>query len=160
MRTIEIDVFTYAELEGKAKESARNWYLTGQDYPWWHEALESIEGFCDLFNVKVKNYSVGAFENSWLTTNASNGNFRGWGKTEIYALKDKSITGYYIDFVLTDALIEMYALNGDAKNSFEYAIEKAVRAIRDDMEYQYSEEAVIDSMEANQYEFDEHGKRI
>jgi hypothetical protein len=160
MRTIEIDVFTYAELEGKAKERARDWYLTGQDYPWWHESLEAIEGFCDLFNVKVKKYSVGAFENSWLTTSASNENFRGWGKAQINALKDKSITGYYIDCILTDALIEMYALNGDAKNSFEYAIEKAVRAIRDDMEYQYSEEAVIDSMEANHYEFDQHGKRI
>lgn len=160
MRTVEVEVFKYAELEGKARERARDWYCEGLDYYWWDDSLASVKSFCDLFGVVVRDYSVGAFSPSWLTTNASNEHFRGWGKREINALKDENISGYYMDNVLTDAMIEMFALTGDAKESFEYAMDKAVEAIRDDMEYQYSEEAVSESMEANEYEFDQNGNRF
>jgi hypothetical protein len=160
MRTVEVDVFKYAELEGKARERARDWYCEGLEYYWWDESLASVKGFCDLFNIVVRDYSVGAFSSSWISTNASNVHFRGWGKREIDALKDKSITGYYIENVMTDAMIEMFAVNGDAKQSFEYAMDKAVQAIREDWEYQYSEEAVSEMMEANDYEFDQDGNRF
>lgn len=160
MRTVEVEVFKYAELEGKARERARDWYCEGLDYYWWDDSLASVKGFCDLFGVVVRDYSIGAFSPSWLKTNASNEHFRGWGKREINALKDKDITGYYMDNVVTSAMIEMFNLTGDAKESFEYAMDKAVEAIRDDMEYQYSEEAVSEMMEANDYEFDQHGNRF
>jgi hypothetical protein len=57
-------------------------------------------------------------------------------------------------------MIEMFALNADAKQAFLYAIDKAVKAICDDWEYQYSEEAVSEMMEANDYEFDQNGNRF
>jgi hypothetical protein len=160
MRTVEMAIYQYSELSDSAKLRAKEWYCEGLEYHWWNDAIKSVNGFCDLFGVTVRDYSIGAFNYSWIETNASNEHFRGWDKAMINALKDKNISGYYLDEVLTDALIEMYALNADAKASFNYAIDKAVKSIRDDWEYQYSDEAVSEMMEANQYEFDEHGKRI
>lgn len=160
MRIVEIEVYQYSELEGKAKQRAKDWYCDGLDYYWWDDSLASVKGFCDLFGVTVKDWSIGAFHNSWITTDASNEHFRGWDKKKIYALKDKQITGYYTDFVLIDAMIELYAMNADAKSAFLYAIDCAVKSIKDDWEYQYSEEAVTEMMEANDYEFDKHGNRL
>jgi hypothetical protein len=160
MRTVEIEVYQYSELSEMSKQSARDWYCEGLDYCWWNDAIKSVKDFCALFNVSVKDYSVGAFIYSWIETDASNEHFRGWDKKRINALKDKEITGYCLDFTLTDALIKMYALNGDAKSAFLYAIDCAVKDIVSDWEYQYSEEAVSEMMEANHYEFDEDGNRI
>ena len=160
MRIVEIEVFQYKELSDTAKQKARDWYCEGMDYYWWDDALASVRGFCDLFGVTVKDYSIGAFSPSWITTDADNHHFRGWGKKEIYALKDKSITGYCVDWTLIDAMIELYAMNHDAKSAFNYAIDCAVKSITNDWEYQYSEEAVSEMMEANEYEFDEYGNRI
>ncbi len=160
MRIVEMEVYPYAELEGKAKQRAREWYCDGLDYYWWDDSMESVKAFCGLFGVTVKDWSIGAFHYSWITTDACNDHFRGWDKQKIYALKDKHVTGYYTDFVLIDAMIEMYALNADAKASFNYAIDCAVKSIREDWEYQYSDEAVSEMMEANQYEFDKYGNRI
>jgi hypothetical protein len=160
MRTVEIEVYQYSELSEMSKQSARDWYCEGLEYYWWNDSIQSVKDFCALFNVSVKDYSVGAFIYSWIETDASNEHFRGWDKKRINALKDKEITGYYIDCVLIDALIEMYALNGDAKSAFLYAIDCAVKDIVSDWEYQYSEEAVSEMMEVNCYEFDEDGNRI
>lgn len=160
MRTVAVEVFKYAELDESAKKTARDWYCDGMDYYWWTDSLASVKGFCDLFGITVRDYSVGAFVYSWIETNASNEHFRGWGKREINALKDKHISGYYMDDILIESMIEMFALNADAKQAFLYAIDKAVKAICDDWEYQYSEEAVSEMMEANDYEFDQHGNRF
>lgn len=160
MRIVEIEVYKYAELEGKARERAREWYCDGLDYYWWDDSLASVKGFCDLFGVVVRDYSIGAFSPSWIETNASNEHFRGWGKSEINALRDTTINGYYVECILIDAMIEKFALTGDAKEAFLYAIDKAVDDIRRDWEYQYSEEAVSEMMEANNYEFDKYGNRL
>lgn len=160
MRIIEIEVYQYSELDEDAKQKAKDWYCDGLEYYWWSDAIKSVKGFCDLFGVTVRDYSLGAFNYSWIETNASNEHFRGWDKAKINALRDKDITGYYLDDVMTGALIEMYALNADAKSAFNYAIDKAVKSIKDDWEYQYSEEAVTEMMEANEYEFDKHGNRL
>jgi hypothetical protein len=42
--------------------------------------------------------------------------------------------------------------------AFHQALETALRAINQDIEYQYSDEAVEEMMEINAYEFDENGR--
>jgi hypothetical protein len=34
-KTIEVEVFKYAELSDSAKQRARDWYIEGMDYEWW-----------------------------------------------------------------------------------------------------------------------------
>jgi hypothetical protein len=40
MKTIEVEVFKYAELSDSAKQKARDWYIEGMDYEWWEGVHE------------------------------------------------------------------------------------------------------------------------
>jgi len=43
-KTIEVEVFKYAELSDSAKQRARDWYIEGMDYEWWQGVYDmSIE---------------------------------------------------------------------------------------------------------------------
>lgn len=70
MRTEQITVYQFDELSDDAKERAREWWrrCEAEDgYHWWNEAKASLDVFCDRFNVKVTDYSVGAFSPSHVT---------------------------------------------------------------------------------------------
>ncbi len=52
MQTLQIDVFTFDELDDEAKETAREWYRNGPiDYAWTQESIDSIKSFCDFFGI-------------------------------------------------------------------------------------------------------------
>jgi hypothetical protein len=53
---------------------------------------------------------------------------------------------------------EEFSKTGDAFYAYQQAIESALADIASDVEYQYSAEALIEMIEANQYEFTEDGK--
>ena len=159
MRVEEIKVMQYEELSDSAKESAKDWYRSvDTSYNWWDDALASIKAFADVFNVKIKNYEIGAYSPSWMDTDAEGENFRGWNKKSILAMKEDR-TGYYLDGIIQDAFVSAFKDTGDAKLAFGYAIDKAVKHIQDDMEYQFSDEAVEEMLVINEYEFTEDGTR-
>lgn len=54
MRTEEIKIFKFEELEDSAKEKARSWYREGGlDYPWWDHNYESFETLCEFFGIEL-----------------------------------------------------------------------------------------------------------
>jgi hypothetical protein len=59
------------------------------------------------------------------------------------------IRSFYEDFKKT----------GDSLYSFQQALESALHAITEDIDYQFSDEAVDEMLVINQYEFTEDGKR-
>ena len=151
MRTATIELYKFDELPDDAKDIARNWYLQDIEYPWFHESLNSIKAFCDHFGVSVKDWSIGAFSPSWLTTDATNANFRG--------IKLKSIdrenmpTGYCLDCDLWSTFYDEFKRTGDALYAFNQAIDAAVDSIVKDAEYQYTNESVDEMLIINDYEF-------
>ena len=156
MRTAKIELYKFNELSDDAKEKAREWYKTDLDYPWWDESINSIKAFCDYFNVKIKDYEIGAYSPSYLTTDANNANFRG--------IKLKSIdrenmpTGYCLDCTLWQTFYDQFKRTGDALYAFNDAIDDAVREIVRDAEYQYSDESIDEMLTINEYDFTENGK--
>lgn len=159
MRVEEIKVMQYEELSDCAKQSAKEWFRSvDTEYVWWDDCLASVKAFCDVFNIKIKNYEIGSCSHSWMDTDAQGENFRGWNKKAILSMKEER-TGYYLDGVLQDAFVSAFKDTGDAKLAFGYAIDKAVKHIQDDMEYQSSDEAVEEMIICNDYEFTEDGKR-
>ena len=156
MRQQTVNLYKFSELSDDAKEVAREWYRNGLDYPWCSESNDSIKAFCDHFGVKVKDWSIGVYSPSWITTDAENAHFRGVKLKSID--RDYMPTGYCLDCALWQTFYDEFKRTGDALYAFKDAIDTAVREIVEDIEYQYSDEAVDEMLTINEYEFTEDGK--
>ena len=96
MEVIELEIYTFEELDEQARENARAWYRDGLDYPWFSESIDSIRAFADHFGVKLKDWSLGSgCGRDYIKTDASNANFRGIKLSDID--REATPTGYYLD---------------------------------------------------------------
>jgi len=158
MQIIETEVFNYDELSDSAKETARQWGRDHTDYCWWDDSLTSIKTFCNHFGVKIKDWEIGGFSYSWMSTDADNEHFRG------LKLKDfdpeHMPTGYCLDCTLWGTFHKEWKSSGSALLAFKEAIDEAIQDIRKDIEYQYSDEAIEEFLNINEYTFTEDGKRF
>ena len=157
MRTQTIEIYSFAELSEEAKEKAREWWRRDLDYPWHDESLASVKAFCAHFGVKLKNLSIGAFCPFEYSTDAENSNFRGIKLRDID--REYMPTGYCLDNCLWYAFHDEFKKTGDAKGAFDAALYAGFKSWRDDMEYQYSDEATDEAILVNDYEFFETGAR-
>jgi hypothetical protein len=156
MRTEQITVYKFNELPTEtAKERARRWYRDGLEYPWWGEAQDSLKAFCSEFNVSVLDYSIGDARREFVKTDATNANFRGLKLKDFD--RESMPTGFCFDCALRYTFADDFKRNGDALGAFKSAIEAFLVEVRNDVEYQYSDESVDESIEANAYEFTENG---
>jgi hypothetical protein len=160
MRTETINLYQFHELNDEAKAQALRWLNEAYEYPWFDEDLDSIKAFCDLFNVKVENYEIGAWSRaSFIKTNATNDNFRGFTLKQALALVDTDLTGYCLDYDLTQAFYSSFKVSGDAKGAFDGALHEAIKSIEKNIEWSYSDEALIEWSECNEFEFLASGKK-
>ncbi len=66
VKVVKIKVFTYDQLSDEAKETAREWYLGNNfDYAWSDEWRQSLEEFCKVFPITVKNWEVDDWNHSF-----------------------------------------------------------------------------------------------
>jgi len=161
MRIVEEKIYQFEELTDDAKERAREWYRNVADYPFHSENIQSIKAFCAYFGVTLKDWSIyGRGEH--LTTNADHSHFRGFNMKQAKELAEKGYfpdSGMWLDCTMIQSFFEDFKKTGDAFYSFNQALETALKAISDDIDYQYSDEAVDEMLIINEYEFTEHGKR-
>jgi len=158
METVEITIYSYPELSDRAQTRAREWYLNSFEYPWFDEALGSLKGFCAHFGVELKNYEISPYSYSWVKTNAENRHFRGYTLKEAQQLEDKDLTGYCFDYSLTGTFYKSFKETGCALLAFNEAVDKWLKDVISDIEYNESEEAMLETFEANGYQFDESGR--
>lgn len=157
MEIIEVAVFSFDELGEEAKEKARSWYRDGLEYPWFSEALGSIRAFVGHFNVELKDWSLGSGSGrDYIHTTATNENFRGVKLKGID--KNYMPTGYCLDADLWGEFFEVFKKTGDAKYSFEQALEQAIIGIQRDIDYQFSDECIDEMLRINDYQFTENGR--
>jgi hypothetical protein len=154
MRVLTVEAFRFQDLEDEAKERAREWYRDGLDYPWFSESIDSIRAFAKHFGVSLMDWEIGGGRN-YIKTDATNANFRGVRLDSIN--RDHMPTGYCLDADLWEAFYDEFKKTGDAKHAFEQALEAALCAVQRDIEYQYSNEAVDESLRINEYEFNSNG---
>lgn len=159
MKTIEINIYQYAELEDSAKQRARQWF-SESGYVWIDEGIDTIKAFCDLFGVTLKDYSLSTCSHSYITTNAENEHFRGLTLKQVEKNRALSLTGYCLDCDLLETMADSMKASGCALSAFNDAIDAGKRGIIADMEWQDSEEHIAEMMEINAYDFDEHGRRV
>lgn len=67
MRIIETKAYKFNELSDEAKENAINEYRKqGIEYHFQSENSDTLEKFCDIFPVKVTDYSYGGYSHSYI----------------------------------------------------------------------------------------------
>lgn len=155
MRTIEKTIYKFDELSDSAKERARGWYRSGLDYPWWDEVKSSLSSFCDEFGISVLDYSIGDSRRAFIKTDASPSNFRGLKLSQFD--REAMPTGFCFDCALRYSFADEWKKTSDPFYAFGIALESFLREVENDIEHQYSDEAVEESILANGYEFDENG---
>ena len=158
MRTEETTIYQFNELGDRAKDHVRDWYRSGFDYPWWGEVQDSLKSFCDEFGAKVLDYSIGDARREFIKTDATNANFRGLKVKDFD--REAMPTGSCFDCDLRYTFAEEFKKHGDALGAFNSALEAFLCGVRNDIEYQLSDEAVDETIEANGYEFTEDGERF
>lgn len=161
MRTETRTIFKFDELPSEeAKENAREWWraASGGDMPWADEWRASAEAFCDAFGVRLLDWSVGPFSPVDVSHNAENAHFRGRKLREFDP--EYMPTGFCGDCDFWGEFHKEFKRTGDAKGAFDSAIWAGFYAWRADMEWQFSDEAVEETLIANEYEFDADGEII
>lgn len=157
MRTITTNIYTFDELSENAKESARQWYREQRlEYFWSDEAFDSLRAFCNQFNVKLKDYSIGTWCHSYVDTDATNQHFRGLKLKSVK--REQSPTGYCADSILWYTFYDTFKASGNALYAFNEAIDAWVRDTVNEMEYQESDEFIDEHLTINEFEFTESGK--
>lgn len=157
MRTEEITIYTFDELDERAKERARDWYRSNLEYPWWDDVQGSLRKFCDEFGVSVLDYSIGDARREFIKTDATSANFRGLKVKDFD--REAMPTGFGFDCDLRYTFADEFKKHGNALGAFNEALAAFLRGVRKDVEYQYSDNAVDESIAANEYEFTEDGSR-
>jgi len=115
---------------------------------------ESLMLFCDLFGVKVKDWS-----HSYIKTDAENSHFRGWNKAKVNAIPE-FLTGYCLDCAFIEEFKKEFEKTGDALYSFNEAIDAGLKEWVNYLEDQESDEYVSEHLIANDYQFLENGRMI
>jgi hypothetical protein len=157
MEIIEVEIYGFEELDDDAKEKAREWWRQDLDYPWFSESMDSIKAFAQHFGVTVMDWSLGSGSGrDYIKTDATNSNFRGVRLADID--RDQMPTGYCLDCELWHEFHDQFKRTGDAKYSFEQALEAAIIAVQRDIDYQYSDESVDECLTINDYKFTKEGR--
>ena len=155
MRTIEIQVFKFDELNDRAKERARDWWRSTDHYGWDEDSRHSISTFCSHFGVKLKEYDV---DNCWFKHDASNDTFRGRKLKDFK--RDHMPTGYCLDCALWETFYDEFKRTTSAAIAFDNALRAGLREWRDDRDHQNTDEYIDEVLIANEYEFTEEGKKV
>ena len=159
MRTIEVKLYKFSELSDKAKERAiSDWRNTGDNYNDWTDDVSSLKAFLDHFRIQERGYSVSPYSYSYVKTNAETSHFRGVQLKQFTG--DEMPTGYCQDYPLWHTFYTEFKATGNAHAAFICALDAWVKAVCADMEYQDSDEAITESIECNEYEFDEKGVMV
>lgn len=156
MRTIETTVFAFDELPERAKERAVEKMREITEYHSFTDCKNSLNAFCDEFSVKVTDYCLSNDYRAGVSTDATAKHFRGVKLSSFD--REAMPTGFCFDCELRYTFYDEFKRTGDAKQAFETAIEVFVSAVSKDIDYSFSDEAIIESIRANDYEFTEMGE--
>lgn len=155
MRTATINVYTFSELSDSAKQNVIAYFARNNHYD-WSDAHNSLEKFCDKFNVSIRDYNYGGSRNDYIKTDATNRNFRGLKLRDVN--REEMLTNYCFDCDLMYEFYDVFKASGDALYAFNQALEAFMIAVANDVEYQCSEDYISDLCECNDYQFTEDGQ--
>lgn len=187
MRTKTITLYKFDELSEKAKEKARdNIRLDGYDlYNWHDDNVQSLKAFAEFvsgkadWEVSLASYSsasvkIDGYITLWVEgdgyesfemSELSGENLYNWLSGDVDKITECCpFTGYCMDEDLLDPMREYLGKsNPDDPRTLQDLVDEGVaawlKAYIADWEYQYTDEAIDEFLENNDYEFTENGDR-
>jgi hypothetical protein len=162
MEQVTINKCKFAELSDKAKEKARQWMRECIDVDEWSDPVTDD---AQQVGVKITGFDIGRgevcdieFENSA-------------GATAIGIMKEHGVgcdtyeaAAVYVETLSALKRNEDGEVDPDeadrALDNFQRQLSACyLKSLREQHEYVYSDEAIDETIEANEYDFDEHGNR-
>jgi hypothetical protein len=173
MRVIETKVYKFSELSDSAKVKALNWYRNGADLMEFtsYDIWASIQAFGKCFGLKVSeiNYMQGYWECDYPELSESENDENenetvGQFLTRKLPSGDCPFTGMCFDEDLLDAIRDNLENesrdNDDLKEVFRDSLHNICKFWNAENDYRHSDEACIEDIEANEYEFTEEGEIV
>ena len=172
MKTAIINIYQFSELSDEAKENAiKELYDINTNFDWWNSVYEDAE----QVNLKIKGFDIdrGSYVKAEFIGSAYNaanliilnhGESCETYKTAKSFIEDwNNLVSKYSDGIKTDTVTEgnEYDFDNEAddlENEFLQSISEDYRIILSN-EYNYltSEKSIIETIEANEYDFTENG---
>ena len=175
MRTIKTKVYTFEELSEEAKEKViENLYTINVDFDWWMFTYEDAERAglkITSFDLDRNRHAEGDFlDTAWICadkiTKEHGENCETYKTAKEFLNSWNVLVEKYSDGIKTDIVKEENEGEFDREadeleNEFLNSIvEDYSMMLQKEYEYQMSDEAIIETIEANEYEFTENGKLI
>ncbi len=176
MKTIEIKLFSFNELTKEAQQVAiKNERDNMDSYYLEHEAMQSLNKFAEHFNSELKDWSIDFWNTSRsyvkfsvpeymeeISENDLKLSVEAMGEYNPKTLKglgDCKFTGVCFDEDAGDGARKAYfAGERDVNAILQAGFESWLDSVQKDVEYQMSDEAIIETFEANSYDFTEDGE--
>lgn len=164
MRTIRTKVYQFSELSEKAKNKAIEWgYDINICHDWWEVIYEDAKEI----GLKLTGFDIGRGRNCdgefILAANEVAQNiFNSHGEVcETYKIAEKFMEEWQPVFntymETEDGEDKLMEIEGDFLNSL---LNQYLISLSNEYDYQTSDEAIIETIEANEYEFKEDGSRF
>jgi hypothetical protein len=172
MKTVTINIYQFSELSDEAKENAiKELYDINTDFDWWNSIYEDAR----QVNLKIKGFDIdrGSYVKAEFIESANNtaeliiinhGESCETYKTAKSFIEDWNNLVYkYSDGIKTDTVTEdnEYDFDNEAddlEGEFLKSISEDYRIIlSNEYDYRTKDEAVIETIEANDYNFTENG---
>lgn len=177
MRTIEIQAYKFNELDEQTKlQVVEDNIHINVEFDWWDCTYETFRES----GIKVNSFDIGrrreceidfleggyeiatnivdTFGEAMEIVNDAKDFIEKWDALVKYHGEGNEIDGYSVKEELYDDFDEdVEGITNDLKRSLQHEI---LKWLRDEYEYLTSEEAIIEMIEANEYEFTEEGKLI
>ena len=173
MQTITINLYKFSELSEEAKSIAiENLYSINTDNDWWYSTYEDAA----QVNLKIKGFDIdrGSYVKAEFIESANNtaelilmnhGESCETYKTAKIFLQDyNELVAKYSDGVKTNVVTEENEYDfdnevDDLENDFLQSISEDYRIIlSNEYDYLTSEKSIIETIEANEYDFTEDGQ--
>lgn len=174
MKTIEINVYQYSELSEEAKKKALIIMSDiNVDFDWWNQSYDDAENV----HLKISGFDTGrgetitiAFVDTARVTAEqiikNHGDQCDTYKTARNFLASwKSLVSKYSDGIKKDQVAGKHEPEFDEKADELEALflrnigQDYLKILRDDISYRYTDEAIKETIEANEYNFTEEGER-
>lgn len=169
IKTTETKVYTWEELTDEQKEKALSkLYDLNTDYDWWYGVYDDAENVgikITSFDLDRNRHAEGDFTQSGIDVARAIITEHG-EKCETYKTAQEFLKRYeeieipeaVLDDEYDDKLYEYNLKKEDIDDEFLKSIlEDYSIMLQEEYEYLSSEEAIIETIEANEYEFDENG---
>ena len=165
MQTKTINIFSFAELSDTAKDTARNWFRNhALDYEWWDGVYEDAANV----GIKITGFDIGRANDIDGTIDDTEETAHKIVKEHGEACETYKTAAAYLKE--RDELVNTWPKDADEDlldEKLQELGEEFTKSILEDYriiltkeeEYQTSDEAIRDTIEANEYEFTKDGSR-